>query len=54
MANAFAAISLGVTEFDARQDPEVGEAYIRVYELGLGEGRHVSAKVREMITDKRA
>jgi hypothetical protein len=41
-------------EFAARQDPEFVEAYNRVYELGLGEGRHVSAKVREMITRKRA
>jgi hypothetical protein len=54
MANAFAVISLGVTEFAVRRDPEFVEAYNRVYELGLGEGRHVSAKVREMITRKRA
>src|SRR6201982_1760987 len=36
-------------EFAARQDPEFVEAYNRLYELGLGEGRHVSAKVREFI-----
>jgi alkylhydroperoxidase/carboxymuconolactone decarboxylase family protein YurZ len=36
-------------EFAARRDPEFVEAYNRIYELGLGEGRHVSAKVREFI-----
>src|SRR5207249_5618934 len=36
-------------EFAARQDPDFVEAYNRIYELGLGEGRHVSAKVREFI-----
>jgi alkylhydroperoxidase/carboxymuconolactone decarboxylase family protein YurZ len=36
-------------EFAAREDPEFVEAYNRIYELGLGEGRHVSAKVREFI-----
>jgi len=36
-------------EFAARQDPEFVEAYNRIYELGLGEGRHVSAKVREFV-----
>src|SRR6266404_2366327 len=34
-------------EFAARQDPEFVESYNRLYELSLGEGRHVSAKVRE-------
>src|SRR5437016_14345501 len=34
-------------EFAARQDPDFVEAYHRIYELGLGEGQHVSAKVRE-------
>ncbi len=29
--------------------PEFREAYNRIYELGLGEGRHVSAKVREFV-----
>ncbi len=29
------------------------EEVVRIYEPGLGEGRHVSAKVREMITRKR-
>ena len=29
--------------------PRVVEAYNRIYELGLGEGRHVSAKVREFV-----
>ena len=28
-------------EFAARQDPDFVEAYNRIYELGLGEGRHV-------------
>src|ERR1700741_4715244 len=36
-------------EFAARQDPEFVEAYNRLYELALGEGRHVSAKVREFV-----
>ena len=36
-------------EFAARQDPEFVEAYNRIYELGLGEGKHVSAKVREFV-----
>jgi alkylhydroperoxidase/carboxymuconolactone decarboxylase family protein YurZ len=36
-------------EFAAREDPEFVEAYDRIYELGLGEGRHVSAKVREFV-----
>ena len=36
-------------EFAARQDPDFVEAYNRLYELGLGEGRHVSAKVREFV-----
>jgi alkylhydroperoxidase/carboxymuconolactone decarboxylase family protein YurZ len=36
-------------EFAARQDPEFVETYNRIYELGLGEGTHVSAKVREFV-----
>ena len=36
-------------EFAAREDPEFVEAYNRIYELGLGEGKHVSAKVREFV-----
>jgi alkylhydroperoxidase/carboxymuconolactone decarboxylase family protein YurZ len=36
-------------EFAARQDPDFVEAYNRIYEQGLGEGRHVSAKVREFV-----
>jgi len=36
-------------EFAARQDPEFVETYNRMYELGLGEGKHVSAKVREFV-----
>jgi alkylhydroperoxidase/carboxymuconolactone decarboxylase family protein YurZ len=36
-------------EFAARQDPEFVEAYNHIYELSLGEGRHVSAKVREFV-----
>jgi len=33
----------------ARTDPDFTEAYNRIYELALGEGRHVSAKVREFV-----
>ena len=36
-------------EFAAQQDPEFVETYNRIYELGLGEGRHVSAKIREFV-----
>ena len=36
-------------EFAARQDPDFVETYNRIYELGLGEGKHVSAKVREFV-----
>ena len=36
-------------EFAARQDPDFVESYNRIYEQGLGEGRHVSAKVREFV-----
>src|SRR4029434_6065967 len=36
-------------EFAAKQDPDFVEAYNRIYELGLGDGQHVSAKVREVI-----
>jgi alkylhydroperoxidase/carboxymuconolactone decarboxylase family protein YurZ len=36
-------------EFAARQDPEFVETYNRMYELGLGEGKHVSAKVRAFV-----
>jgi alkylhydroperoxidase/carboxymuconolactone decarboxylase family protein YurZ len=36
-------------EFAARRDPDFVEAYNKIYELGLGEGRHVSAKVREFV-----
>src|SRR5262245_49121257 len=36
-------------EFAARQDPEFVETYNRIYEQGLGEGKHVSAKVREFV-----
>jgi len=36
-------------ELASRQDPEFTEAYNKIYELGLGEGRHVSAKVREFV-----
>jgi len=36
-------------EFAARQDAVFVETYNRIYELGLGEGRHVSAKVREFV-----
>ena len=31
-------------ELAARTDPDFTEAYNRIYELALGEGRHVSAK----------
>ena len=37
-------------EFAARQDPDFVETYNRIYELSLGEGRHVSAKVREFVS----
>lgn len=36
-------------EFAARQDPEFVETYNRMYELGLGEGKHVPAKVRAFV-----
>jgi alkylhydroperoxidase/carboxymuconolactone decarboxylase family protein YurZ len=36
-------------EFAARQDPEFVETYNHIYELGLGDGKHVSAKVREFV-----
>ena len=36
-------------EFAARQDPDFVEAYNRIYELGLGEGRHVPVKIREFV-----
>jgi alkylhydroperoxidase/carboxymuconolactone decarboxylase family protein YurZ len=36
-------------EFAARLDPDFVETYNRIYELGLGQGRHVSAKVREFV-----
>src|SRR6266567_9130017 len=36
-------------ELAARTDPDFTEAYNRLYELSLGEGRHVSAKVREFV-----
>src|SRR6058998_2928959 len=36
-------------ELAARTDPDFTEAYNRLYELALGEGRHVSAKVREFV-----
>ena len=39
-------------EFAARQDPEFVEAYNRIYELGLGDGQHVSAKVREFMPSR--
>ena len=36
-------------ELAARMDPDFTEAYNRIYELALGEGRHVPAKVREFV-----
>ncbi len=36
-------------ELAAKMDPDFTEAYNRIYELGLGEGQHVSAKVREFV-----
>ena len=36
-------------EFAARQDPDFVETYNRIYEQGLGDGRQVSAKVREFV-----
>src|SRR5262249_34176531 len=36
-------------EFAARQDPALVPTYNPVYERGLGDGKHVSAKVREFV-----
>jgi hypothetical protein len=36
-------------ELAARTDPDFTDAYNRIYELALDEGRHVSAKVREFV-----
>lgn len=36
-------------ELAARTDPAFTEAYNHIYELALGEGKHVSAKVREFV-----
>lgn len=36
-------------EFAAKMDPDFTEAYNRLYELALGDGQHVSAKVREFV-----
>jgi alkylhydroperoxidase/carboxymuconolactone decarboxylase family protein YurZ len=36
-------------ELAAREDPEFVELYNRIYEHSLGDGRHVSAKVREFV-----
>ncbi len=36
-------------ELAANTDPDFTEAYNRIYELGMGEGQHVSAKVREFV-----
>ena len=36
-------------EFAARQDPDFVETYHRIYEQGLSDGHHVSAKVREFV-----
>lgn len=36
-------------ELAANTDPDFTEAYNRIYELWLGEGQHVSAKVREFV-----
>src|SRR5215467_7575155 len=36
-------------EFAARQDPDFVETYNRIYEQGLSDGHHVSAKVREFV-----
>ena len=36
-------------ELAAKMDPDFTEAYNRIYELGMGEGQHVSAKVREFV-----
>jgi alkylhydroperoxidase/carboxymuconolactone decarboxylase family protein YurZ len=36
-------------ELAAKMDPNFTEAYNRIYELGMGEGQHVSAKVREFV-----
>src|SRR5262247_2686995 len=36
-------------ELAARTNPDFTDAYNRIYELAMGEGRHVSAKVREFV-----
>ena len=36
-------------ELAAKTDPDFTETYNRIYELALGDGRHVSAKVREFV-----
>jgi alkylhydroperoxidase/carboxymuconolactone decarboxylase family protein YurZ len=36
-------------ELAARMDPDFTDAYNRIYEPALGEGRHVSAKVRDFV-----
>jgi alkylhydroperoxidase/carboxymuconolactone decarboxylase family protein YurZ len=36
-------------EFAAKMDPDFTDAYNRLYELALGDGQHVSAKVREFV-----
>ena len=36
-------------ELAARMDLDFTDAYNRLYELALGEGHHVSAKVREFV-----
>ena len=36
-------------ELAARTNPDFTEAYNRMYELAMGEGRHVSARVREFV-----
>lgn len=36
-------------ELAARTDPDFTAAYNHIYDLALGEGRHVSAKVREFV-----
>lgn len=36
-------------EFAAKMDPDFTEAYNQIYALAMGEGQHISAKVREFV-----
>ena len=49
LAKEHIVVSVLRLERAVEMDPEFVEAYNRLYELSLGEGRHVSAKVREFV-----